>query len=336
MLFRDYSRLGKMVFGIILFGLITVGCAQATPALLPTSTQIPPLTPYWSPTLPKSTATQTRLQNTSTAPPSPTPTPVTYEVVRGDTMLGVALRFGISLEDLLAANPEVDPRFLSVDTLLVIPQPEESAEELATPTPPAVELARPVCYRTLEARAWCFLMVNNDQPYALENISAWIGIYTPEGNIVAGELAITPLNWLPAGQAMPIVISFPPPLPDDFTVTSERFSALIVSGETDRYLQTKLELDRIEISADGLWASIRGNVMLPAESRAAQLIWLLGVAYDDKGNVVGVRRWEAEASGSQDQPATILEAGENLSFSFEVYSLGPEIEHLELLAEARP
>jgi hypothetical protein len=251
-------------------------------------------------------------------------------------MLGVALRYGISLEDLLAANLEVDPRFLSVDTMLVIPQPQESPVEMTTPTPPAVELAQPVCYPTLEASAWCFLLVSNDQSYALENISSWIGIYTPEGMNVAGEDAITPLNWLPPGQAMPIVVRFPPPLPDDFVVTSERFSALIVSGETDRYLETKLEVDEIDIGEDGLWASIRGSIMLLDEGTAAHLIWLLAVAYDNKGNVAGVRRWEAEASGSQDQPAAILEANEDLPFSFEVYSLGPEIEHVDLLVEARP
>lgn len=251
-------------------------------------------------------------------------------------MLGVALRYGISLEDLLAANPEVDPRFLSVDAVLIIPQQQESPEEIPTPTPPAVELAGPVCYQTLEANAWCFLLVDNDQSYALENISAWIGIYTPEGDIVAGKVAITPLNWLPAGRAMPIVVSFPSPLPPDLTVTSERFSALIMSGESDRYLDAQVEVDKIEVSADGLLASIRGNLGLPDESPAAQLLWLLGVAYDSQGNVIGVRRWEAEASGSQNEPAAILEAGENLPFSFEVYSLGPQIERVDVLVEARP
>lgn len=251
-------------------------------------------------------------------------------------MLGVALRYGIGLEDLLAANPEIDPRFLSVDTLLVIPQPMESPAAITTPTPPAVELDDPVCHQTLEAVTWCFLLVKNDQSYALENISAWVGIYTPEGDIVAGEDAITPLNWLPAGQAMPIVASFRVPLPDDFAVTSERFSALSVSGETDRYLETQVEVDQINIGEEGLWASLQGHIIMPDEGLAARLIWLLAVAYDEERNVVGVRRWEAEPSGAQDEPPAILEAGEELPFSFEVYSLGPEIEHVELLVEARP
>lgn len=338
MLFRRYPRLRRMLFVIILLGINSAACAQATPTLLPTSTRVLPLTPYRSPTPDDSTVAPTRILSTSTPPPSPTSTPVTYKVVRGDTMLGVALRHGISLEGLLAANPEVDPRFLSVDTLLVIPQPEESPPgQITTPTPPAVELAGPVCYQTLEASVWCFLLVDNDQTHALENISAWIGIYTPEGDNVAGEVAITPLNWLPAGEAMPIVARFPPPLPQDFVATSDRFSALIMPEETGRYLETNLKVDDIEIREDGLSATIQGKVTLPEESPAAKLIWLLGVAYDAQGDVVGVRRWEVEATtGSQGEPATVLEAGETLPYLFEVYSLGPGIERVEVLVEARP
>ena len=72
-----------------------------------------------------------------TAPPLPTSTPFTYKVVSNDTLIGIAYRFGISLDTLLAANPEVDPRFLSVGADLIIPNEEGggSTENLALPTP---------------------------------------------------------------------------------------------------------------------------------------------------------------------------------------------------------
>ena len=66
---------------------------------------------------------------------------------------------------------------------------------------------------------------------------------------------------------------------------------------------------------------------LPAESAAANAVWVEGVAYDEGGNVVGLRRWEAASS---------LQAGGNLSFDFYVSSLGPPIAQVDLLAEARP
>ena len=50
-------------------------------------------------------------------------------------------------------------------------------------------------------------------------------------------------------------------------------------------------------------------------------VWVLAMAYDAEGNVVGVRRWEG--------------LGET-QFDFWVFSLGPEIAEVKLLVEARP
>ncbi len=70
-------------------------------------------------------------------PPEPSPTPVTrvedgrltYVVQAGDYPELIAQKFGISTEELLAANPGIDPRGLHIGDVLVIP----------TPTPPAGE-----------------------------------------------------------------------------------------------------------------------------------------------------------------------------------------------------
>src|SRR6266536_4873306 len=48
------------------------------------------------------------------ATPTPTATPVTYAVQAGETLLGIAIRFGVSLEALQAANPTVEARFLTI------------------------------------------------------------------------------------------------------------------------------------------------------------------------------------------------------------------------------
>ncbi|HEY5572931.1 MAG TPA: LysM peptidoglycan-binding domain-containing protein [Anaerolineales bacterium] len=319
-----------------LLALFVGACAPATTLPPPAATPVSPLTPYWSPTPGRTANLPARIQATSTPPPPPSPTPVTYKVAKGDTMLGIALRYGILLEDLLAANPEVDPRFLSIDTVLIIPPGEETPVALVTPTPPPLDLDDPVCYPTADGGAWCFLLVENDQPYALENISAWIGIYDLEGENVAGEVGITPLNLLPPDRSMPVVASFPPPLPERFTASSDRFSAFGVPDTGDRYLETRLTIDQVEISENGLQASLGGSVRLPARSPAAKLVWLLGVAYDAEGNVIGVRRWETgEIAGNGDAEA-VIEGGDSLPFSFDVFSLGPAIERVDVLVEARP
>lgn len=70
---------------------------------------------------------------TPTKPPSPTPN--TYTVRVGDTLSDIADLFGISVEELMAANRLTDPDALSAGQVLKIPEvnPEPSAPGQATP-----------------------------------------------------------------------------------------------------------------------------------------------------------------------------------------------------------
>jgi LysM repeat protein len=66
----------------------------------------------------------------------------TYTVQAGDTPYDIALRFGVSVEELMEANGITDPSSLSVGQKLIIPgqAPEGTATpegEAATPTPSA-------------------------------------------------------------------------------------------------------------------------------------------------------------------------------------------------------
>ncbi len=78
---------------------------------------------------------------TEEATPGATPTPVTYVVQSGDTLGGIAIQFGVSVEDLQAANGIDDPAKLRVDQELIIPgddfAPAGAGAVTATPTPGA-------------------------------------------------------------------------------------------------------------------------------------------------------------------------------------------------------
>ena len=84
---------------------------------------------------PAGTASPTpRATPTPAATPTPTPAPQTYTVQAGDTLLGVAERFGITMEDLQAKNNLADPNNIFVGQKLELPQP---GERLQAETPAA-------------------------------------------------------------------------------------------------------------------------------------------------------------------------------------------------------
>ncbi len=63
-----------------------------------------------------------------TAEPSPTPIPtpeqVVYTVKSGDTLSKIAAAYGVTVEDILAANPSItDPNQIAPGDKIVIPQP---------------------------------------------------------------------------------------------------------------------------------------------------------------------------------------------------------------------
>ncbi|HTX91846.1 MAG TPA: hypothetical protein VMC09_11595, partial [Anaerolineales bacterium] len=93
-----------------------------------------------------------------------------------------------------------------------------------------------------------------------------------------------------------------------------------------RYLPVAVENVLVQVDASGRTAQLSGQVALTG-SGAATTLWVLATAYDSTGNVVGVRRWDSP---------TPLSAGTPGQFSFQVSSLGPVIQRVEFLAEARP
>jgi LysM repeat protein len=73
--------------------------------------------------------------------PEPSPTPQVYVIKSGDTLSKIAREFGVTVDDLLAANKDTisNPNKISVGDEIVIPvpPPEEvsGATEEATPAP---------------------------------------------------------------------------------------------------------------------------------------------------------------------------------------------------------
>ena len=115
---------------------VSIGAPVATPAPnQPTNTPIEQvhvdITPVATPTVP---------------PPSPTggaaPAPgamVKYTIKPGDTLSGIALQFGITVEDVVKTNNITDPNSIQAGQVLLIPT-KGGATSTRSPTPPPTKV----------------------------------------------------------------------------------------------------------------------------------------------------------------------------------------------------
>lgn len=242
---------------------------------------------------------------------------MTYTVVANDTLIGIATRFGISLDALLAANPGVDPQFLAVGTVLRIPAPQ------STPQPTAVAAAEvqvdtPACWPVRDG-AWCLAVVRNAGDSSVEQVLVRLVVRAPEGDIQAEQQASALLNRLPAGERLVVGAFFAGLHLVEGQAQAELSNALPVNEEAARYLDASVTY-RWEAEASGL-ALVQGTVVAPRETR---LLWLLGMAFDGEGRPVAFRRLE------------LAPTGEATTFQMRLYALQGEIADVHLLVEARP
>lgn len=275
---------------------------------------------------------------TSSPTVTPTPTQVYYAVQLNDDMYGIAFRYGLEPQAIMTANPDVDPNAMIVGMQLLIPitpSPEPTVtptmnatgavEETNTPAPRAVTLQEPDCYPDAAGGLWCFILAENENDSARENVSAQVTL--SEGETTWQETAIMPLNLLPAGEALPLIAYFQGPLPAQYTVSAELDFYLPVMPEDARYLTVEIVDDVVEINTVGDVAYVTGTLALSGDQPDAQYTWLSATAFDAEGHIVAVRRWDATVP---------LVAGGELPFAIFLYSFSGEIDRVTLLAEAQP
>ena len=320
--------------------LLLAGCTNTSMQdnTLPSASPQPPaITPYLTQTPIQTTAPTVTHAPTPTLPPLPTPTPYLYTVVQGDTMIGIAIYFGITYDQLSLANPEVNPNFLSVGTQLIIPLPAAEADSEGTSEPASPEVlplqtGEVFCYLVRSGGLWCYLPITNTLSTPAENITGIVRLYNQSGEETASQTAYNMLNLLSPGGSMPLAAYFSPPIPKWSSAQGQLVSAVEANQSETRYLTGELkDLNSVPLNDDQLGFQVSGNLVysLPAREDGSlpelSYVWVLATAYDSDGAIVGVRRWESEAD----------QLGTEVSFDVQVFSLGKPIETVQVLSEAR-
>ena len=241
-------------------------------------------------------------------------------------MSSIALKFGVLLDDLQAANPEVNPSAMSVGQVLKIPSNPDNPSGEPTPTPAPFIVQQIECYPTIDKGLWCFVLAHNDSPDFLENLSAQVTLVDSNQNVIASQTAFLPLNILPPNISLPLTVYFPPDIPYDAKPQVQILTAIRLLPNDERYIPATTNNTLVQVNADGHSAQASGLVLSLSQTSAANQVWVVATAYSEDGSVVGVRRWESSVS---------LNPNASLPFELMVSSIGGRIARVEFAVEAR-
>lgn len=118
----------------ILVAVVVAGCGSGR-----TATSAAPKRAPTSTTTPRSAV----VASATPSRPTPAPAPLLYTVRSGDTLSKIAQAFGVSLQDLIAANNITDANRIAVGQQLIIPAASAAGAGSARPTTAPPTAARP-------------------------------------------------------------------------------------------------------------------------------------------------------------------------------------------------
>jgi hypothetical protein len=239
----------------------------------------------------------------------------------------IAEKFGVSLDDLQAANPEVSSNAMSVGQVIKIPSNPNNPSGEPTPTPAPFTVEQIECYPTTDRGMWCFVLARNDLPDRIENVSAQVTLVDSNGGMLATQTAFLALDILPPGASLPLAVFFPPDIPFEAEPRVQILTAIRLLPGDDRYVPAAIGNALVQVDSDGYTAQVTGAVLSQSQTSASNQVWVVATAYDGAGRVVGLRLWESTVG---------LPAGGSLPFQLLVSSVGGRIARVEFAVEARP
>ncbi|MCY3658022.1 MAG: LysM peptidoglycan-binding domain-containing protein [Caldilineaceae bacterium] len=136
--------------------------------------------------------------------PTPTPAPQQHRVEAGDTLIGIAARYGVTVEDLQELNEIGDPRSLQIGQELEIPALHVSEED-ANPVRARHELRRvAVAVDGLDI-AWAMGEVANLDTVPVEQIRVAARLQAADGTEMVRRTTLAVRHITPPGKVAPFM-----------------------------------------------------------------------------------------------------------------------------------
>lgn len=275
---------------IISLGLTACG-GQVVTGSTPTPESLAVILP--SPT-PRSTLAPLALTPIPTNTPAPTPTPIVHIVQPGDTLLGIALQYGVTLDALQQVNGVLRPETLQIGQQIIIPTGSGGPANdgggnflLPTPVPAPLVITNTARYQTPVGSLWVLGEVFNPTDQPLENVQVRVGLMNDTGLEIGSDLTFTVLDFIPAGGRSPFGVLFPQP-PQGVA----GFQALIIRADPSYSNQTRyaqLQVNNPLIKSEGNAYHITGSIVNGGASNAVEP-YLVVTVYDEAHRVTGYRQ----------------------------------------------
>jgi LysM repeat protein len=306
------------MMALLLVGIGLGGCGRVLQPPAPTTVAGVPVTPTDTPR-PTATrrATFTPVPATPSDTPTPTvtPTPIIYVIQKGDTLIPIARKFGVTVEEIQEANGITDPRRLRIGQEIIIPLREGEGEPtvVPTPTPVALQIQGLGFHRTPVDSLWCLGEVVNLSGRPAEEVQVQVSLHDEQGQLLASGAAFTQLDILAADGRAPFAILFATP-PSSFA----QYQVRVLGGVPSTHLGPRYP-DLAVMEDHGEWLDennyqVRGEVHNSGQADAEKVVVVVTL-YDGEGQVVGSRTVEIAAD--------VFLAGAMAPFEVTLTPLGP-------------
>ncbi|MHC1772607.1 MAG: LysM domain-containing protein [Flexilinea sp.] len=248
--------------------------------------------------------------------------PQQYVVESGDTFSAIAFQYGLTMDQLQAANPKIDPVFLQIGDELIIPPNETGAYDafIQEMYSAYVQNNGIECFTSPVQSVSCIARILNPGDDLVTNVFLKIDLTDSTGQHI--ELSTgTPLSQLLPGEEIPVLFysfdSGTPPFATNFSVTNlDVFDSKVNSF---RLPEDQWE-HSVSISADRLSAAVRIQILQnPELTDSDKGFTILAAAYRTDGSPEGIRSWNG--SGTSEINLT-------------VYSLSDPIDSVKIWVEA--
>jgi LysM repeat protein len=218
---------------------------------------------------------------------------VIYVVEPGDTLLGIALQYDVTVDELQAVNGVLSPETLQIGQRLIVPVggftvPSSSGGvQLPTPTPVGVEVQHTALYQTPVGSIWVLGEVFNPGSTALENVQVQVTLLDATGQAIATDAQFVALEAvLPDGRApFGVLFSNPPAGVASFQANAIR--AEVSRNSEARYVT--LQVADPQPKLDGSIYHLTGSIVNGTTNNAVQ-VHIVATIYDTDRHVIGYRR----------------------------------------------